>query len=115
MLIAVASGSGKIDVFFVKNIVSDIINIFDRDRSLMVNMANTSYAKNDYIYKHSLNVAILSINIALAYGYNKNQITDIAMGALLADVGMLLISHKILNKEGPLDSEEMGEVYKHPL
>jgi len=115
LLISTASGSDKIDVFYVKNIVTEILEIFNRDRSIMINMANASYNDNDYIFKHSLNVAILSINIALAYGYNKNQITDIAMGALLADIGMLLIPHEILDKQGFLDEEEMAEIYKHPI
>ena len=112
---AVASGSEKVDVFSLKNIVTEIIDIFNRDRSIMINMSNAHYKPNDYIFKHALNVAIISINISLSYGYSKNQITDIAMGAILADVGMLLVPKEIVDKEGPLDKEEMGEIYKHPI
>ncbi len=41
------------------------------------------------IYEHSLNVASLAVLIAVRAGYSKEQIKEIAMGALLHDIGFI--------------------------
>jgi HD-GYP domain-containing protein (c-di-GMP phosphodiesterase class II) len=60
-------------------------------------------------------VCLLSINIAAAMGYNEEQIQEIGTGALLHDIGMLLIPREIWQKEARLDESEWFEVMKHPM
>jgi HD-GYP domain-containing protein (c-di-GMP phosphodiesterase class II) len=60
-------------------------------------------------------VCLLAINIAAAAKYSERQILEIGMGALLHDVGMLLIPEEIRFKKGRLSQEEWFEVQKHAI
>jgi HD-GYP domain-containing protein (c-di-GMP phosphodiesterase class II) len=97
-------------------IISEFTKIFLVDKNILLNIAATKPVRfDDYLYYHSLNVCILAINIAAAYGYSQIQILEIASGALLHDIGMLLISKEIRNKQGKFTNEEWYEVQKHPV
>jgi HD-GYP domain-containing protein (c-di-GMP phosphodiesterase class II) len=69
----------------------------------------------DPLYNHVLNVALLSMNLAAASNFSEEQVIQIGMGALLHDVGMLLVPKVIRDKEGRLSDEEWYEIRKHPL
>ncbi|MCZ6766873.1 MAG: HD domain-containing protein [bacterium] len=45
---------------------------------------------------------------------SKDDIRDIAFGAVLHDIGKLIIYERILNKPGTLDKEEWEVLKKHP-
>lgn len=52
-----------------------------------------------WFYTHSVNVAILSVLLARAMGYDENTIREIVIGAILHDIGVILIEKEILEKE----------------
>jgi HD-GYP domain-containing protein (c-di-GMP phosphodiesterase class II) len=99
----------------VRSVVNQFINTYLTDKNILLNLSNTKPQDGDYIYHHSLNVAILSINIAAALSYSEQQVIEIGMGALLHDVGMLLIPKAIRLKKGRLVEEEWYEIQKHPI
>lgn len=99
----------------IRSISSQLIKILLTDRSILLNLANYKSIDSDYLYHHTLNVTIIAINIAAAFGYNEQQITEIAMGALLHDAGMLLIPEPIRFKPARLTEEEWFEIQKHPI
>lgn len=68
---------------------------------------------SEYQYRHAVNTAILSVATATASGFSRQQVKDIAVGGLLADVGMLLVPEEILNKVGKLAPEELAEIHRH--
>lgn len=106
---------GNIDGKQVKNIVEKFVNIFITDRNILLNISGIKHKNEDYIYHHSLNVCLLTINIAASAGYNENQVIEIGMGALLHDIGMLLIPKEIRTKQSRLAKEEWYEIQKHPI
>jgi putative nucleotidyltransferase with HDIG domain len=68
-----------------------------------------------YTYYHSARVAAYSISIALELGLiNRDQLEMIAVGCLFHDIGKSKINIDVLNKSGPLTSEEWGLIRKHP-
>ena len=67
----------------------------------------------DWVYSHSINVAIVSLMIAGQLNYNENELWNIGLGAFLHDVGMILIPKDIIQKPGPLDEQEMLTVQQH--
>ncbi len=99
----------------VRAIVETFVEVFISDRNILLNISATRPEGEDYIYNHSLNVCLLSINIAASYGYNKNQVVEIGMGALLHDVGMLRIPKRIRCSEKQLSRDDWYEVQKHPV
>ncbi len=62
---------------------------------------------------HSRRVTLFTIAIAQALGLPREQITVIARGAFLHDIGKMAIPDKILNKPGKLTTEEMDIMREH--
>jgi putative nucleotidyltransferase with HDIG domain len=70
---------------------------------------------HDYgTFTHSTNVSAYAVLLAKALGYQADDLEQIAVGALLHDLGKLEISDDILNKPGKLSEEEFRIVQKHP-
>jgi putative nucleotidyltransferase with HDIG domain len=68
---------------------------------------------DNYIYQHSFQVTTYAIAIAKELNYSIEEIRQIALGALLHDVGKMLVSQEILLMPGRLSKEELDEVRKH--
>lgn len=67
----------------------------------------------DSIVHHSLNVCLLSIVIGLGCKLPVPALKELALGALLHDLGKIYMPNHILNKPGALTMEEMLEIRKH--
>lgn len=65
-------------------------------------------------YQHCVNVAIFSIMTGVALGLPLEDLSNLALGALLHDVGKLCVPLEILNKPDKLESEEFLKVKQHP-
>lgn len=64
---------------------------------------------------HAANVAVYCLALSPALGISeRSDLTAIAVGALLHDIGKRKIPHAILNKPGKLTRSEMAQVKKHP-
>ncbi|MEG6586290.1 HD-GYP domain-containing protein [Dendrosporobacter sp. 1207_IL3150] len=55
----------------------------------------------DYVYKHCVNVAVLAAVIASDLGYNATKMHEIVMGALLHDIGIVLMDEDANELEHP--------------
>jgi HD-GYP domain-containing protein (c-di-GMP phosphodiesterase class II) len=99
----------------IRFVVNRFIEIYLNDKNLLLNLATIKPSEQDYIFNHSLNVCILSINIAAAAGYSEQQVLEIGIGGLVHDVGMLLIPKKIRMKKGRLEESEWFDIQKHPM
>lgn len=62
---------------------------------------------------HSRRVTLFTIAIAQAMGLPREQITVIARGAFLHDIGKMAIPDNILNKPGKLEAFEMAIMREH--
>ncbi|HBI73908.1 MAG TPA: HD-GYP domain-containing protein [Lachnospiraceae bacterium] len=70
---------------------------------------------DDYTYSHSVNVCIFSLIISLSLGIKGKKLRDIGVGALLHDIGKVMVSEDILKKPSALTMEEYAEVQKHTV
>lgn len=68
---------------------------------------------NDYLFKHAVCGYFYAMLMGIHYGIEGERLRDLGLGALLRDVGMLTISHDIINKPGSLTPEEMAIVKQH--
>ena len=69
---------------------------------------------DDYTYRHSVNVAVMSTVIALNLGFNKKKLKEVSISAMLHDIGKLMLNPEILNKPGPLTESEYEHIRQHP-
>jgi putative nucleotidyltransferase with HDIG domain len=70
---------------------------------------------DEYLFTHSLNVAIYSLGIGTALDLSKNQLNLLGLGALLHDVGKMAIPKKILNKRDRLTDDEYAFIKQHTI
>jgi len=71
-------------------------------------------AKDHYTQGHCVRVADLSCAIAALCGFEGQTLFWFRIGALLHDVGKLVVPSEILNKSGKLDAEEWQLMRSHP-
>lgn len=71
-------------------------------------------AYDDYIYRHSINVAVLSTVIGIGAGLGTEDLMDLCLAAIFHDLGKILIDERILNKPGKLNTIENEVVKRHP-
>lgn len=105
----------SLDVSYFRKLVEQLLRVMLKDRSILLSLTSVKATSDIFVYNHSLNVCILSMNIATALGYNKRQIILIGMGGLLHDIGMFLVPDSIRNKSASLSEVEFNEIQKHPL
>ena len=73
--------------------------------------AMTNYV--DWMYTHSLDVAMISLMIGIELNYGEEELWNLGLGAFLHDAGKLLIPKLIIEKPGPLDDMEMTYMRQH--
>ncbi len=97
----------------VEEVIQSLIDALEKTENLLytvVEMLDTT----EYTYKHSVNVAILSILTAKAMNYDTPDIKNIALGAFLHDVGKMVNDQDLINKPGKLTLEERKKIEEHP-
>lgn len=72
------------------------------------------YLNDEATCMHSVNVAVMATAYAISSNLSQKEITDLAIGGLLHDVGKYKISNRILNKESKLDEDELFDIRLHP-
>ena len=70
-------------------------------------------ATDYYTYTHSINVCVFVVALAHQCGVARADIQELAVGALLHDLGKSRVPKELLNKSGDLTSEELELIRKH--
>jgi putative nucleotidyltransferase with HDIG domain len=71
-------------------------------------------ARDPYAKGHSSRVTVFAQAIARALRFDKERISVLRLGALLHDVGKLVVPSAVLLKRGPLTDEELDVMRRHP-
>lgn len=90
-----------------------IITTYGRNKK-KVNFAQNLRSPGDYVYKHSLNVAILCTLIAKAMNESAADMRELVVAALLHDVGLLLANEKVVCSDDP-STEDKNNIKKAVL
>ncbi|OGH96951.1 MAG: hypothetical protein A2287_04835 [Candidatus Melainabacteria bacterium RIFOXYA12_FULL_32_12] len=70
---------------------------------------------DEYTFSHTVNVSSMSTALGIILGFNEEDIKDLALGALLHDIGKMEIPKNILNKPGKLDPDEFNFMRNHSI
>lgn len=101
------------DVRPVNTLVEDIINQTITNRNIIGKLADIRIL-DDYTFAHCVNVCVLSVAIGVNLGYTRRKLQDLAVGALLHDLGKIMIPEDILKKPSALSKQEFELVQQHP-
>lgn len=99
---------GKSFSEIVKNIITDIKKSDD-----IISILSDVFCHDSYIFTHSLNVTIYAIGLGRELGYTEKQLYEVGLGAILHDVGKMMIPSEILKKQEPLTDEEFAIIKCH--
>ncbi len=78
-------------------------------------LVNALEAKDPYLRGHSARVADLSANIATELGLSEEDVDRVRMAGRLHDLGKIGTRDAVVNKEGPLTSDEFEHVKQHVI
>ncbi|WP_244903470.1 HD-GYP domain-containing protein [Paenibacillus aquistagni] len=93
-------------------VLDQIIDDLSSHQEAMV-MLGDIQATDDYIFRHSLNVCVYTTLFGLRYGYEREELKQLSMGAMLHDIGKTQLNQKVLKKPGKLTEEEYQHVKLH--
>ena len=86
-------------------IIDDLFDNIMNNKEILTVLSD-AFLYDNYIYTHSLQVAVYSIAIAKEMHYNAAEIRQIGIGAILHDVGKIMIPQEILKKPDRFTNEE---------
>lgn len=102
----------SVDVKKVGEIVERLIaNILENDR-IVASLCDVR-SIDEYTFSHSVNVSVISIVTGIGVGMKEDTLRDLGIGALLHDLGKVMVDDTILRKPTNLTSIEYDEVKKH--
>ncbi len=104
------SGTPNIDKFLL--IVNQIIDEILKNDEIAFNLGELK-SVDDYTFEHSVNVCVLALLSGISLGFKRVSLVELGIGAILHDIGKILIPQDVLNKPGLLDDEEFDMVKRH--
>jgi len=101
-----------IDLSDMSDTINSIIDEILLNPDIQISLNDIS-AADEYTFSHSVSTTVYSLLIANRLGYSKSMLEKLATGALLHDMGKVLLDKKILNKEEKLTPGEFEYIKSH--
>jgi len=108
------ANSGKAEIGHIAEIASNVIEDVLSTKEVVVNIQEIR-SESEAVYDHNVAVCGLAVLTAIKYGYTPEKAKDLAVGALLHDLGKAIIPAQLLNKKEPLTTEEFDEIKRHVI
>lgn len=106
-------GSSQLET--MRNVAQEIICDLLEEPEIMFNVSGVRQ-KSESAYSHSINVAALSVFIALCLKIKKEKIHEIAVGSLLHDIGYSYVKTDIKNKKyADYTEKELKDMQMHVI
>ena len=96
-----------------KQVIQHLMNEL-REKPELMSILSDVCVHDSYIFTHSMNVTLYSLAVAMELKLRPKQIETIGLGALMHDIGKVIVPTEILKKPGKLTEEEYLVIKKHP-
>lgn len=109
-----ARAAQTLDVDRLRRIAYQLVDemlLLSAEEQLVANQINRTF--NEYLHEHQVQVAILAVATGRRRGYRIQQLRELALAALLMDIGEMVIKQGVLDKDERLTSIELDEMKKH--
>lgn len=84
-------------------------------RKVLLSFAKSIQERDIVTYEHSHRVAVYAQQLAHHLGWPRQKARDLALAALVHDLGKTWITNEILNKSAALSAEERRKMQCHPV
>jgi putative two-component system response regulator len=94
-----------------------VVELFDTRTAhlqTVIMLANVIEARDPYTAGHLERVRRLALNLAFALDWKNEDVVILEFGAILHDIGKIIVPSHVLKKTGPLDEEEWRLMRQHP-
>ncbi|MFZ5801263.1 MAG: HD domain-containing phosphohydrolase [Candidatus Omnitrophota bacterium] len=109
------SNNEAFDIGMFTSLSGQLVNRLKENPNSLWALTSKAYPQDyHYLYPHSLNVAILSILLAIELDYDENRLSKLATAALLHDIGMGKVPREILDKHEKCSEDEYEIIRQHP-
>lgn len=110
--IKAAQALREMDIDEAMNVAGEITDELSTQGEISVNLVSLRTI-SDYTFKHSVNVAVLSVLTGIGLGLKKSMLKELAAAGLLHDIGKISIPPETMEKAGPLTEEEYALIKQH--
>lgn len=84
-------------------------------RGVILSLAKSIQERDIVTYEHSRRVATYAQRLSRYLGWSRREARDLALAALVHDLGKTWIANDILNKSAALSEDERRTMERHPL
>jgi len=95
-----------------RRLATETVEFVLRTDDAMAQLASIM-ATDYYTYTHSINVCVFVVALAHQAGVDRTDVGELAVGALLHDLGKSQLPRELINKNGDLTPEEFALIKKH--
>ena len=97
-----------------RSITDDLLRAIEDNDAVAVDIGALKIS-DEYTFKHSVDVATMSMIVARKYGLDDEQVYEIGIAGLLHDIGKSKVPNEILNKAARLTDEEFAIMKQHSV
>src|SRR5436309_1577622 len=98
------------------NVVSAVFLDKEQEtKEVILGFAKSIQERDIITYEHSRRVATYALRLARYLGWSRRAARDLALAALVHDLGKTWIANDILNKSGALSADERRTMERHPV
>lgn len=97
----------------LKDSITPLVSRVLSNNNILGNLRMIEVA-DEYTYKHSINVGMVSSMIGKWLGYSQLELMDLALAGMLHDIGKSRIPIDIINKPARLTTDEFDIIKTHP-
>lgn len=108
------ANTGKAEIDHIAEVASNVIEDVLTTQEVVINLQEIR-KESEANYDHNVAVCGLSVLTAIKYGYTPEKAKELAVGALLHDLGKALIPEELLNKAEKLTPDEFDKLKKHVI
>src|SRR6195256_6995729 len=83
-------------------------------RKVLLSLAKSIQERDIVTYEHSRRVAMYAQRLARYLGWSRREARDLALAALVHELGKTWIANDILNKSAALSDDERRAMQRHP-
>ncbi|MBI4948675.1 MAG: HD-GYP domain-containing protein [Deltaproteobacteria bacterium] len=102
----------EIETDRVNETVGKMVSSIFRNQDALTSLSRLK-SFDDYTFAHSVNVCILSLTLGRHMGFSEEALHNLGVGAILHDIGKMLVPETILKKPGSLSDAEFREMKRH--
>jgi putative nucleotidyltransferase with HDIG domain len=98
------------------NVVRAVLaNKEQETKEVILEFAKSIQERDIITYEHSRRVATYALRLARRLGWSRREARNLALAALVHDLGKTWIANDILNKSGALSADERRTMERHPV